>query len=73
MSFDDESFVDMSCSLQNTSGGGGIGVPAGRPTEDRVGRDTCRKYNNNKHQPRTNDHRKDSGFEGLVSVCRFRC
>ena len=50
---------------------GGIGAPAGRRTEDIDGRDTSRKYHDNRHQRETNDYRKDSGFEELVSGCRF--
>ena len=52
--------------------GGGIGVPAGRPTEDIVGRDTSKMKNDNnnhddEHQRHTNGHRKDSGFEESAS------
>ena len=64
----------MSCdrfSFINASGGG-IGVPAGRPTEDIVGRDTSSAKNDNnnnddEHQRHTNDNRKDLGFEESVS------
>ena len=59
-------------SLQNACGGG-KGVPAGRSTEDIVGRDTGGRTKNNdnnnddEHQRHTNDNRKDLGFEESVS------
>ena len=72
--FDVERRVERCCmtgfSLQAASGGG-IGVPAGRPTEDIVGRDTSSAKNDNnnddEHQRHTNDNRKDLGFEESAS------
>ena len=56
-----------------SASGGGIGVPAGRPTEDIVGRDTSKmkndnnNNNNDEHQRRTDKRREDSGVEESVS------